>query len=62
MRRHPKKGKRWIRNKYFTNIRMRDWFFNGNDVMNRKYTQFKADSTLIKRHTKIKAIVTLYNP
>ncbi|EHR8478702.1 hypothetical protein OOD56_004558 [Escherichia albertii] len=27
VRRHPKKGKRWIRNKYFTNIGMRDWFF-----------------------------------
>ncbi|EIR1700680.1 hypothetical protein LWM52_004442 [Escherichia coli] len=33
-----------------------------NDGMNRKYTLFKADSTPIKRHTKIKAIATPYAP
>ncbi|EJB9167271.1 HNH endonuclease [Escherichia coli] len=59
---HPKKGKRWIRSKYFTTIGMRNWVFNGNDGMNRKYTLFKADSTPIKRHTKIKAIATPYDP
>ncbi|EHS5725056.1 group II intron reverse transcriptase/maturase [Escherichia coli] len=62
VRRHPKKGKRWIRNKYFTTIGMRNWVFSGNDGMNRKYTLFKADSTPIKRHTKIKAIATPYDP
>lgn len=62
VRRHPKKGKRWIRNKYFTTIGMRNWVFNGNDGMNRKYTLFKADSTPIKRHSKIKAIATPYDP
>ncbi|MNR18517.1 HNH endonuclease [compost metagenome] len=40
---------------------MRSWIFTGIDAEKRKYILFKADSTPIKRHTKIKAIATPYD-
>lgn len=61
VRRHPKKGKRWVQRKYFTSCGIRNWIFTGIDAEKRKYTLFKADSTPIKRHTKIKAIATPYD-
>lgn len=58
MRRHPHKGKRWIQNKYFKNIKGRSWIFaveydkdaEGNPV----YLKLqKAGDVKIQRHTMI---------
>lgn len=61
-RRHPRKGKRWIKLKYFTSCGMRNWIFTGTDAEKRRYTLFRANSTPIKRHIKIKAGATPYDP
>ncbi len=47
VRRHPKKGKRWVQRKYFTSFGMRSCIFIGIDAEKRKYIFFKADSTPI---------------
>lgn len=65
-RRHPKKNHRWFKDKYFRSEKMRNWVFhaktkdkNGRlirlDLMRTKYTP-------IKRHIKLRAEATPYNP
>ena len=65
-RRHPGKSASWIKRKYFRSQGLRNWIFfakaakdNGTD----EYTDlFKAGSVAIKRHIKIKAEATPYDP
>ena len=58
-RRHPKKSRLWIKNKYFQRIKGRDWRFmeNGNPE-----PLFLLGSIPIRRHIKVKAEVNPYDP
>lgn len=61
---HPNKGLRWIRDKYFTRIGMRNWCFfckvktkEGTKL----YTLTQAAKTTIKRHLKIRGKATPFD-
>jgi len=65
-RRHPKKTRRWIKEKYFHAIGNRNWVFcgkitnkNGNT---RQIQLFYAHQVPIRRHTKIKGEANPYDP
>ncbi len=65
IRRHPNKGKKWIKSKYFHRIEQRDWIFrsitkeHGTIVTD---TLCSARSILIIRHIKIKQQATPFDP
>lgn len=56
-RRHPNKGARWIKSRYFRRINARDWHFAEKDKLLLKLTSFHK-----KRHVKIKAEANPYLP
>jgi len=58
-RRHPKKSRLWVKDKYFQRINGRDWRFmeKGNPE-----PLFLLGSIPIRRHIKIKAEVNPYDP
>lgn len=64
VRRHPNKGKRWIKSRYFHRIELRDWTFSAS---NREKgikvvdTLCFASSVPIIRHTKIKQQATPFD-
>ncbi|MCP4349204.1 MAG: group II intron reverse transcriptase/maturase [Desulfobacterales bacterium] len=58
-RRHPKKSKGWIKEKYFQRINGRDWRFMEAD---NPEPLFLLGSIPIKRHVKIKAEANPYEP
>jgi RNA-directed DNA polymerase len=65
-RRHPKKAKRWIKEKYFAVIGRRRWVFQG-EVQGRKGKSqpvrlLAAANVPIQRHTKIKGAANPYDP
>jgi RNA-directed DNA polymerase len=70
VRRHPKKNKHWIANKYFKTVPGEGggnrWTFHGTvekiDGTTRLVCLMKAASVHIRRHTKIKAEVNPYSP
>ncbi|WP_254591560.1 group II intron maturase-specific domain-containing protein [Candidatus Williamhamiltonella defendens] len=55
LRRHPKKGKYWVRKKYFTVQGNNQWVFSGKSPEGKMFTLYKASSTPIKRHIKIRS-------
>jgi len=57
-RRHPNKGKRWIKGKYFKQIGSKDWIFKAKTGE----TLIKASNTKIIRHIKIKGEYNPFNP
>lgn len=63
-RRHPNKGAKWVKNKYFTRQGQRNWCFfskikgKKNDII----LLNSAAKTRIKRHVKIRAEATPYDP
>lgn len=64
LRRHPHKGKRWIRKKYFGTVGGRNWVFQGMAI-NRKgevtpHWLCYAAKTPIKRHLKVKGLANPY--
>jgi RNA-directed DNA polymerase len=65
-RRHPKKGARWIKIKYFKAKGLRDWVFAATekkeDGTTREVTLLKESDTPIKRHIKIKAGANPHDP
>ena len=65
-RRHPNKGKRWIKNKYFRRDGNKAWAFSveiTDDSGNRINVKLlEASKTPIKRHVKIKAAAIPYDP
>ena len=65
-RRHPHKGKRWIKNKYFHQVGNRKWVFSGETLgKNGKIQTLHlplAASTPIKRHVPIKGEANPYDP
>jgi RNA-directed DNA polymerase len=64
--RHPRKGRRWIKAKYFERVGNRDWCFFGKSKTERKrFTHlrlFHAASIRIERHVKVRSDVNPYDP
>lgn len=52
-RRHPKKGSKWVKEKYFKTHKNRNWAFTSTDDGYPKYL-FHASDIKIRRHIKIK--------
>lgn len=65
-RRHPNKGKHWIKNKYFRTQGSRNWIFHAMvKTENGKYMPldlYEAGMVAIKRHVKIRMEATPYDP
>lgn len=62
IRRHPHKGKKWIKDKYFKRIGTRDWCFFGEFDGGNTILLNHAASVEIVRHTKVKADANPYDP
>jgi len=61
-RRHPNKGARWIKKKYFMATGMRNWVFGCKDKDDNIATLVKASDTAIVRHVKIKGDANPFDP
>jgi len=65
-RRHPKKSAQWVKNKYFRTKGYRQWTFTAGIQITRKKTGYldlvEISKVPIKRHIKIKAEATPYDP
>lgn len=65
-RRHPKKSSQWVKETYFATIKGRGWVFHGKIEGKNGETQdiqlFRAASTRIQRHIKIKGDANPYDP
>jgi RNA-directed DNA polymerase len=65
-RRHPNKGLRWIKRKYFCAIGLRNWVFSSHIKDKHGEYQslelFNVASVRIKRHVKIRSEATPYDP
>jgi len=65
-RRHPNKGKRWIKDKYFKTIGYRNWVFTGTVTGSAGSTKTvhltRASKTPIQRHVKIIGEANPYDP
>ena len=60
-RRHPKKGTRWVRQKYFRSSGDRHWVFSG-EHHGQARRLFSAASVPIRRHVKIRSEANPYDP
>lgn len=64
--RHPKKGLRWIKSKYFERMGTRDWWFFGKSTaVGGKVSHYRllhASSIRIVRHIKVKSGLNPYDP
>ncbi len=64
-RRHPNKGGRWVKAKYFHRDGGRHWVFSGTTVdagKRREHHLFDAASVPIRRHVKIQGTANPYDP
>jgi RNA-directed DNA polymerase len=63
-RRHGNRNKRWVKQKYFgsNDSGTRHWVFHGLDEKGYRWDLLYANDTPIKRHIKIKAEATPYDP
>jgi len=65
-RRHPNKGARWIKHKYFGTIGRRNWHFFGEVTRPEQKAQkvwlFQAARIAIRRHRKIQGAANPYDP
>ena len=66
VRRHPHKGARWIKNRYFRRETLRNWIFSTpikDSLGNKRHLDLvETSKTAIKRHIKIRAEATPYDP
>jgi RNA-directed DNA polymerase len=66
IRRHPHKGKRWIKRKYFATVGNDHWVFQGHSVDKEGVRHLKclrkADHVPIRRHVKIQSKANPYDP
>ncbi len=60
-RRHPRKRRWWIAEKYFFPTGSKRWVFHG-EVDGQDYLLFQATSVRIKRHVKVKAEANPFDP
>jgi len=65
VRRHPNKGKRWIKQKYFHRYKNRNWVFTGEgkdkDGKSKPMHLLYAKATPIRRHVKVRAHANPYD-
>lgn len=61
-RRHPNKGRKWIKRKYFKTIGNKNWNFCGNFENGQSIILKKMSSVAIVRHIKIQANANPYDP
>lgn len=64
-RRHPQKGVRWIKARYFLRQGLRDWVFacpSSGVEPTRQFTLWRASTLPIKRHTKIRGNANPFDP
>ena len=65
-RRHPNKGKRWVKNRYFHRIGTQDWIFaapiKGKDGQTSYHQLINPSSVKIVRHIKVQTIANPYDP
>ncbi len=61
-RRHPNKGAKWIKKKYFKTIGNRNWVFGCKDQDDKVVTLVNASDTAIVRHVKIKGDANPFDP
>jgi RNA-directed DNA polymerase len=60
-RRHPKKGNRWVKQKYFKRIRDRNWVFLG-EHNGKAWRLTQASDTPIRRHPKVQGAANPFDP
>jgi len=60
-RRHPRKPKRWIKEKYFRTVAGNNWVFSGQKE-GKEYHLFSASSVPIQRHIKVKGAANPFDP
>lgn len=64
-RRHPDKGSRWVKDKYFASFDNQNWVFSAtcknHDGERRTHNLIQAGHVPIRRHIKIRAVATPYN-
>jgi RNA-directed DNA polymerase len=60
-RRHPNKGGRWVKHRYFKTVGNRNWVFYGN-LNGKELHLFFTTSMPTQRHTKIKGKANPYDP
>src|SRR5271157_94719 len=64
--RHPRKGRRWIKQKYFERVGNRDWWFfgkpDGTDGWLYRVRLFHASSVKIVRHVQVQTGLNPYDP
>lgn len=61
LQQHPKKGRKWIRQKYFITVGNRHWVFAAKNEKGKQVTIYQASQTPIIRHTLIKGEANPYD-
>jgi RNA-directed DNA polymerase len=65
-RRHPQKGRRWVKDRYFTTVSGNHWIFFGETSgltgETREVRLYQVSQTKIRRHVKIRGEVNAYAP
>jgi len=65
-RRHPNKGRQWVREHYFCTVGGDNWVFYGDsrdrEGHNQRHTLMKAKSVPIRRHVKVAGVANPYDP
>jgi RNA-directed DNA polymerase len=66
-RRHPTKGRRWVKDKYFPPMKNQHWVFQGEILIGKRKEKrhvrlFQAMSVPIQRHIKIRSDANPYDP
>jgi RNA-directed DNA polymerase len=65
-RRHPRKGARWVKLRYFDRVGSRDWWFFADDQARGgqpiRLRLVHAAATLIRRHVKVRSEANPYDP
>ena len=59
-RRHPNKGARWVKARYFHRVGGRNWVFSSDGTV--KHCLYTTASTPIRRHVKIKGLANPFHP
>lgn len=60
-RRHPNKGKRWMKAKYFKTVNSRNWVFFG-EHSGKEHQLYLMSHVVIQRHVKIRGVANPYDP
>jgi RNA-directed DNA polymerase len=65
-RRHPRKGARWVKRRYYDRVGTRDWWFSADDQTRDgqpvRLRLVHAAATPIRRHVKVRSAANPYDP